>query len=233
MTKRMKPQFLLVSKDKESTTEILNTLSFSKSYEILIAGSLNEAMHLLATNSIKCVIFDIPTFTLKSIKFINKLREMYQEPPFMIISYKIQKEAFDSACKIDRVVMLERTFLHEELPGICEKIVTGREIMQRKFKRFATDQIVEIERMVTGEVFRGFAFNLSQGGAYITIENGSVAPGDILRVGVRLDKVGKLHVLFGKVIWVMQNPINKLNPRAGVRFVPAEFVYSSLLETVK
>ncbi|MDZ4676029.1 MAG: PilZ domain-containing protein [Oligoflexia bacterium] len=233
MSKSGRQQYLLISHVEEIGSEIESALTTGRAFTLHRVASLSEALQKLSDGEIKCVIFSIPVFHQKSVKFISKLRDIYREMPIIIVSGKIQREAFDSATEIKRVVILEQSFVKTELLAICEKVAKGHEIYQRKTKRFSTDQMVDLERMLTGEVMKGFLFNLSQGGAFINIERGVIVPGDILKMNVKLDKLDKSHLVFAKVIWVLQQGFGLNKPGAGLKFMKAEEVYSSLLDTVK
>jgi Tfp pilus assembly protein PilZ len=149
--------------------------------------------------------------------------------PVIVFSEKVDKEAFDRVKKIPKVVIIEKPFESRDVWGICEKILQGKPVYQRVFRRFPTAQMAAIEKTMTGERYSGNIVNLSRGGAYVELASGHILPGDLLRLNIQSGSSAKQYAIDAEVVWAKTNEVNKTRSNVGLRFMKSEDVYRNLL----
>ena len=90
-----------------------------------------------------------------------------------------------------------------------------------------------METFVSGETLPSQIYNLSMGGAYCEFfTKTNVAVGDLVKLKVHLEDVGRQHAVNAKIVWVTRNGPCTGGQGAGMKFVKYDDVYRQLMEKV-
>lgn len=222
--------FLLVSLKNSDGDRIKSELERNKLYRVQMVDRAEDALEKIKESRIHCVVFNLESFTKDKISFATHLRSLGFNFPIMFFASYVQKEALEELQKIKKTILIEKPFESKDAWGIADKIVQGRAVPQRFHRRFYTNQKALIQIPVSGDSFLGQIFNLSKGGAYVEIKDGSFSAGDILRLTVPLDKVAKSYTLDAEVMWYSNKGFWQGQPAIGVRFIKSEDIYRNLLD---
>jgi response regulator RpfG family c-di-GMP phosphodiesterase len=224
--------FLLFCVENDEVDVLKKQISRNNSYNIESTKTIKAVYERVATGEVNCLIISLNFLDANTISVINKLRSYNQALAIVIVCNKVHREVVTFAKEGKRIVILERPYSERELTRICEKIVLGLEIFQRKTKRFPTNQPADVEKLNRHETAVCQVFNMSKGGAYIELEKGALSPGDVIKLNIHLDKLGKVHTLHAEVIWVVPHGFHQEKNGAGLKFMSVEEVYTSLLEKI-
>jgi len=222
--------FLVISLKNEAAERIKTELELNRLYRVRIIDRADVAIENLKTTKVDCVIFNLETYTAEKTTFAENLRQMgYQFPIITFASY-VQPEALEALKKIKRTVLIEKPYESKDVWGITEKMVQGKKVGQRIFRRFYTDQQATLEKSNSIDKHPVHIFNMSKGGAYIESENqGSFMNGEILRLTVPLEKMAKNYVVDVEVVWTSPSGYWQGKPAIGVRFIKPQDVYRNLI----
>lgn len=125
-------------------------------------------------------------------------------------------------------VVLEKPYADRDLAGMAQKFLKTIEVNQRRYRRFSTDQNVQVESYKTDFKADSKVRNISLGGLCLDGDWNKLLCGDLLKITFPLDKLNREYTMNAKVIWVRGE--NK--SEAGVEFVKDEDVYSQLLSSM-
>ncbi len=227
-------KFLIVAPTIEPSTEkIMAEIQRNKLYQVAPVENILIARTYLNTGFYSCLIFDLESFSENGAATINDLREMGYSLPVIVFSEKVDKDSLARVKKLHRVALIEKPFQSSDVWGICEKLLQGKPVYQRVFRRYATAQATAVEKTLTGEKYNGSIINLSRGGAYVELTSGHVLPGDLLKLKVQTGPLNKLHDIDAEVVWAKaagEKSTNKSN--VGLRFMKTEDVYRTLLQRI-
>jgi hypothetical protein len=221
--------FLLISKKNDDAFRIREEIERNRLYQVQITETAHGAIERISNAEINCLVFNFDNFMMDKIRFVTDLRELGHNFPIVIFATHVQKEALEIIRKMDRAVIIEKPFEAKDVWGICQKFVQGRKVHQRVFRRFFTNQTAKLEKTFSGETMDGQIFNLSRGGAYLELQSGQVAPGDLIRVTIHLDKMSRAYNVDAQVIWAVHKGHWNGRPAAGVRFMNSSDIYRNLL----
>jgi Tfp pilus assembly protein PilZ len=222
-------KILLVSTQNPSAEKIKSDLERNKLYQVRLVDP-SEAMIQIRNSSWECVALNFDTFTPEKLRFSEQFRKSGHRFPIINFASHIHKDTIPALNRIDRTVIIEKPYETKDVWGIAQKLLQGRSVSQRVFRRFYTDQQVTIEKTQTGQTQKGNMFNMSRGGAYIEIDNhNNFQSGDILKMTIPLDKVSKSYAVDVEVVWKSDKGYWKGGPAVGVRFVKNDDVYRNLL----
>jgi hypothetical protein len=224
-------RFLLVAPVIEASTEkIITEIQRNKLYQVAPVDNILVARTYLNTGFYQCLLFDMDSLSVNAAASITDLREMGYNLPILVFSDQVNKDAFERVRNLSKVVLIEKPFESKDIWGICEKLIQGRPVHQRVFRRFPTAQMAAVEKTLTGEKYNGNIINLSRGGAYLELASGHVLPGDLLRLSIQSEASARQFDIDCEVIWSKvsgENSKNKSN--VGLRFMKSEDVYRTLL----
>ncbi len=220
--------FLLVSRKTADAELIKQEIERNRLYRVHTVETAQAALDNLPNTEINCYVFNFGTFSIDKISLVTDLRDLGYNFAIVIFASFVQKEAYDTVKKIERVVLIEKPFESKDVWGICQKIFQGRKVNQRIFRRFYTNQTAQFEKSGSGEMIDGQIFNLSRGGAYVELKSGDVKPGEMVKVSVKLDEVAKSYNVDAQVVWYSPKTSNGM-AAAGVRFMKSGDVYRNLL----
>lgn len=222
-------EFMMVSPKNESAQKITEELERNKLYRVNLIDAA-KALEYLKKSRVDCMVFNFDTFTADKAKFAAQIRQIGYNFPIINFATHVHKEALHSLNKIDKTILIEKPFESKDVWGIAQKLVQGKQVAQRVFRRFYTNQQVTIEKSQTGDTLAGKVFNMSRGGAYLEVDtNKNIYSGDILKLTVPLEKVSRSYVVDVEVVWKAERGYWQGQNAVGVKFVKNDDVYRNLL----
>ena len=170
-------------------------------------------------------------FSKKKLNAVLDLRKLGVKFPLLSISDTYDEEAYSFVRKLDNSVMLNRPYKPEQLLIMSEKITNGEAVTQRRFPRFLTGEKAYISLYPNGSATECEVKDISKGGAcFVTPVDVGVKVGEVIRVKLFLEAVGKNHNFFGKVLW-MDLITDEGKYYMGVQFMSEGQIFKSLLST--
>jgi hypothetical protein len=223
--------FLLISVKNQEAERIQIELERNRLYRVNPMDKAEQALDYIRAAKVNCVVFNLESFTLEKTTFASHLRYLGYNFPIIIFAKHIQNEALVQLKKIPKTVLIEKPFESKDVWGIADKLVQGKKVHQRIFRRFYTSQDAVLESGVQGSRFGAKIYNMSKGGAYVELETPKkLIAGDVLKLTVPLDKVSKAYTVDVEVVWATQEGFWKGKPAVGVRFMKAGDVYRNLID---
>ena len=221
--------FVLVSKKDGDATRITTELERNKLYHVESAVSGHDCMERLKRGGIHALVFNFDQLTLERTRLITTIREVGFGYPVIIFAGAMSTNGLEATQKLSRVVAIEKPFESKDVWGICQKLLQGQKVPQRIFRRYYTDQSVAIEKSTTGETLDGRVLNLSKGGAYMELGKGKIAPGEMVKMTISLDRLSRAYNVDAEVVWCNAHTNLAGRRAAGVRFIKSDDVYRNLL----
>ncbi|MCB0393832.1 MAG: PilZ domain-containing protein [Bdellovibrionales bacterium] len=220
---------LMIGKRNGETISIRNSLDREDRYQVEIATTAKTAIQRITTQKMNLVLFNLDTFTKDKIRLASDLRELGYGFPVLVLSQIVAPDTFDQVSRMYQTVLLEKPFEDRDLVGLADKLVLGRPVQQRVYRRFYTNQTTNVS-FVTGDESKAKIYNLSRGGAYFEAPGLEVEKGDIIKVSVPLREVHRLYNLDARVVWKTKKGMWSGQPGAGIEFLSGSDVYRGLLK---
>lgn len=184
----------------------------------------NKAIHLLA--------YETKRFRKEDYEFTMNLRKQGFNSPALILADELRFDRFLGK-EDHRLFFLPKPFDERSFVGVARKLMVSRTITQQRFKRFPTQQTATMETFMSGETLPSQIYNLSMGGAYCELFGRcNVSVGDLVKLKVHLEDLGRQHVMNAKVVWMTRNGPCTGGQGVGMKFVKYDDIYRQLMEKV-
>lgn len=222
-------KILIVSDSAESSSGIRTTIECHlkhKIFEVFSRGDMKKQLECAVFN---LLIIDSIYLDARMLEKISWLKSAGCIFPIMCISEKAQNGYLHKLKNIEGVHILQRPFYDKNIVGLVNKLLAVREVPKQIFRRYNTNQIVQIEAMQSGENIMTCMYNLSQGGAYVEFEKGtSIGIGDLYRVRVNIENSNQ-YSFNAKVIWT--TPSGRFSGRfgCGLKFISTKETHHTML----
>jgi Tfp pilus assembly protein PilZ len=210
--------------------DIKNYLEAKLPYEIGLSLSDEDTVNIIQSRPLNLIITCVDQFDRDSAQILKEIRSEGFQQGLLVVSSKIEPVAMQTSMKVDRAHFAEKPLELKDLNGLVVKLIKAKHLPQQQFKRFRTNQRLNVESYSTGEVLESSMFNLSVGGAYFESQNKcSASVGDLLKMSVNLKDVHTNHLMNARVIWTTSKGHYSGGYGVGVKFVKNEEVYRQLL----
>jgi DNA-binding NtrC family response regulator len=199
----MNAKILLISRAGEETNTLKRELKRQETYSVDLATTPNQAIDTITQDRVDLVIFNTEIFTKKKLQLSNDIKELGQNFPVLILANSVMADTFHELEKTMGTVFLEKPFDIKDLFGLTEKLVGGRDVHQRIFRRFQTNQEASFARPPAMDLETTIRIrNLSQGGAYFEYEGRpNVTVGDQIFMDIPLQQLSRRYRMKAKVVW--------------------------------
>ncbi len=137
--------------------------------------------------------------------------------------------AMSSVENLSSCVLLEKPFDEKDLKGITEKFLNTLQVQQRRYRRYPTQQMVNVSSYMTAFQTPSKVNNMSLGGLRIEGAVSDLRIGEVVKINFSLDKLNVERVMNGRVVWV---DAENSKPSAGIKFMKETEVYSHLLREI-
>ncbi len=186
------------------------------------ALKLDKSMDLLIYNNPNSL-----TMTLQ--QQISGWRRHGFQSSILLLTKVADPAAMGCVDSISNCVLLEKPFDEKDLKGIAEKFLNTMQVQQRKFRRYTTQQTVNLSSYVTEFKTPSKVNNMSLGGLRVEGPVGDLRIGEVLKINFSLDKLNVERVMNGRVVWVDKE---NSRPSAGIQFMKETEVYTHLLREI-
>lgn len=207
------------------TLESIDLGRYAKEYEFIrpqqLQDRLNPDVDLLVYNH-------HGTLSLNLQQEIQSWRKRGFLSSVVMLSKVLDLGLFDQFENLNNFVLVEKPYDEKDLQGVTRKLLTANHVMQRKFRRFTTDQSVAVTSYKTDFRSSPRVDNISLGGLCLQGKWDNLNVGDLLQINFSLDKLNVQRVMNGRVIWVQQGE----QCAAGIKFLKEEEVYGQLLRDI-
>lgn len=229
----METKVLLISK-KSADEQLISKKLFSQGQMVTTtANSAEHAVKLIQHESYDLVIFNLEKFTPDKLVIAKNLREMGHRFPVMAVASIVDINTLLSLDSLPGTVLLEKPFADKDLVGIAQKLIRGDKVNQRIYRRFATNQIANLEVLPTGASYPTHIFNLSKGGAFLEAPDDiQFRQGDIVKLDIRLRQINRKHGVHAKVVWTHGKASWNKGQSVGVEFLSTENIYQHMLSSL-
>jgi response regulator RpfG family c-di-GMP phosphodiesterase len=200
----VKSNILLIGRPTEETNSLRKELRRQDGLNVSVATNSEQAIKTIVNELIHLLVFNTEILTRKKIALTNDLRELGQKFPVLILANSVMADAMDELEKSKSTVFLEKPFSNRDLYGLTDKLMGGRSVRQRFFRRFSTSQEGNFSKVPSMEhATAAHIRNLSQGGAFIEYEGKPyVDIGDQICLEIPLHQVHKEYKMKARVVWV-------------------------------
>lgn len=223
-------RILLQGKNLTEIREIRDYLEKKLPYQVEISMSEKDTVSQLIAKQFHLFVNSALSFKMEDTLWLKDLRLEGYEQPILILGEKIDRQAMSASVRADRVHFAEKPIELFNLKGLVKKLVKQRQIPQQQFKRFRTNQSMDVENYSTGESVETSLFNLSVGGAYFESQGKYQAGiGDLLKMSVQLNDLRRSHMMNAKVVWTTRKGTYSGGYGVGVRFVKNDEVFNHLM----
>ncbi len=224
-------KILLQSDSLEDVIKMRDFFESRLPYAADISGSKRETEEYLNSFPVHLFVWETAYYGVEASSWVKELRGLGFIHPILILASTADKNVMKGSVKSDKVHFLQRPYEFKALKGLAVKLIQSRNLPQQMYKRFKTNQPLNVETYSTGEQIESSMFNLSVGGAYFETEKKPVASvGDLLKMQVNLNDVEKSHMMSARIVWTTKKGSYSGGYGVGVKFVRNEEIYKQLLE---
>lgn len=222
-------KILIVSDSELSSSEIRFAIERNLQHRIFEVFRRAEMKRQLECAVFNLLIIDSVKIDAQVLEKINWLRAAGCIFPIMVVAEKMEDGYLYKIKNIAGVHILMRPIFEKNIVGLVKKLLVIREVPKQIFRRYNTNQIAEIEGMLSDNNILTCMYNLSQGGAYVEFENKSaVSVGDFFRIKVNIENSNQ-YTFNAKIVWTTQ--VGRFSGRfgCGLKFVNAKETHHARL----
>jgi hypothetical protein len=216
LASRTEHETFLLQKKLEPLRYEVNNLKFLSSH----VATIREVVD--ATTSV--VVVNVSDWTIREFNQVRDIRPNRFSGGVVVLSRTPLPDELRTVPDFDNVVFVENPAQLSSLLGIVRKMLLFRSVSQQYFRRYTTNQTIEVELMTRRERFNSRLSNLSKGGARVdfTVAK-TLKVGDFVRIHVKLLEMRKIHIVPAKVVW-SNGSMDRPSTSAGLEFIGMSLV---------
>jgi DNA-binding NtrC family response regulator len=213
-------RILLISRASDETINLKRELKRKESFAVEVASTPDQAIKNIQNEKIDLLVLNTEVFNRKKLEMTSNLRELGDGFPVLILANTVMPETFYSLDTMKKTVLLEKPYDSKDLYGVSEKMIEGKDVRQRFFRRYTTNQDAEFSKSPTlDSAIQMRIRNLSQGGAFFEYDGKPyLGIGDQVQVSIALNQMQKRYKMMAKVVWTTP-PTTLGRYGLGVQFV--------------
>lgn len=213
----------LIQKKLSPISEDLGLVSYYSARPANLNNVLDSNFNLL--------VYNCQHFNSAMRNNVSHWRSLGYLGPIMILVKLPSPEIINQFADLQNVTIIEKPYENKDMQGIAVKYLNDSKVLQRKFRRFETQQKALLESYNRDYSSYTTISNISKGGAHISGDLEDMSKGDLLRVCFELDELKKNHTMSAEVVWT-QGGVGDEKRTAGLRFISKSKVYESLLSGI-
>jgi DNA-binding NtrC family response regulator len=196
-------KILLISRAGEETVNLKRELKRKEQFAVDVASTPDQAIGNIQSDKFDLVVLNTEVFNRKKLEMTSNLRDLGQDFPVLVLANTVMPETFYNLDQMKKTVLLEKPYDIKDLYGISEKMIEGRDVRQRIFRRYPTNQDAEFAKNPTlDSAVQMRIRNLSQGGAFFEYDGRpSLGIGDQVQLSITLNQMQKRYKMMAKVVW--------------------------------
>jgi DNA-binding NtrC family response regulator len=223
-------KLLLVCESNDWAINTRNIVEQKLLCHVYQAMSQHDAEIHLENKVFNLAVVDFKVLNKTALEIIHWMQKSQYSFPILVITEKIEVETHMNLSLLNGIYLLIRPFSDLALVGLVRKLLSTKKVPKQEFRRFNTNQIIELEALGSGENMMTSMYNLSRGGAYCEFEaNTNVSVGDVFRMKVFLTDTQTEYTFNAKIVWT--TPSGRFSGRSGcgIKFVNKKDIYRSQL----
>jgi hypothetical protein len=228
-----KPSLVLMFPEHNNdAAELEAAVKATNSCEVELIETAAQLIDRVSKGNVQGLVCNVHNFDSPFLALITKARDLCKNMLTVVVSETVDEKVSTALKKVDRIVNVDKPNSIKSMSLLCERIVHGHGIAGRQNRRFPTNQNAKVQRLESNDILDGRVFNMSKGGAYIELLKGTLNVKDVVKVVIQLDKLGKEHVVHGRVMWTAPKGLSEGNFGLGIEFVNSDEAYISMLEKI-
>ncbi|MGE3974087.1 MAG: PilZ domain-containing protein [Bdellovibrionales bacterium] len=194
-------KILLISRAGLETQTLRRELN--RKQQVIVATTPDQAIENIQSDTYHLLVFNTEVFNQKKLSLTSNLRDIGQNFPVLVLANTVMPETFYNVEQMKNTVLLEKPFDVKDLHGLSEKMIDGREVRQRIFRRYQTSQDGEFTKTFASDSAIQIRIrNLSQGGAFFEYEGRpTLTIGDEVQLNIPLNQMQRRYNVKAKVVW--------------------------------
>ncbi|MEQ1875258.1 MAG: PilZ domain-containing protein [Bdellovibrionia bacterium] len=225
----MKDRILVVGRLNPESLAIQKSLKEDGQFDVSLVTRAPDAMDTITRQNIDLMIMNLQNFTKAKVQLASDLRSLGYGFPVLVLAHIIAADTYKIVSDIPNTILLEKPYEIKDLTGISEKLIDGRNVRQRIFRRYQTNETAELELFKNGQAISGKLRDLSRGGAFVEYSGPDLVTGDMLRMNIDLKQVARRYEVNAKVVWTTRKSPWGEEPGVGVEFIKQRDYYQNLL----
>ncbi|MCC6277639.1 MAG: PilZ domain-containing protein [Oligoflexia bacterium] len=217
---------LLMSKERQDQEMIQKEISQSGGvYEL--TENWEAAFNRIQSGGIDSVVANLFIFDGDAFNRINHLKVVAPTLTPTIVSATNMSITRDQLKKAGKIVVLDKPLKVGAIESIVSRLKSGEQVSLRDEARFVARQFLVMEKLPAGQTQKALILNISKQGACVEFKGAALKAGEVLRMTIPLDVVGRTHTVYGKVVWTKDGSgIQSI----GLIFVSEEIAFNLILE---
>lgn len=217
----------------EDASFIKNYIEAEMPLEVVVAADLDQLEIILKKKPIHLLVMQSGRPTQADINYTLSLRKSGYAHPTLLLTDTLEQVNIEEMSRQHKIYFLERPFELATLKGLTRKLMALRQVPQQFHRRYRTNLAARIEAFSSGEALDTQVFNLSHGGAYFEFAHRPLLKvGDLLRMKVQLEDLGREHQVHGKIVWSTLRGHAAGGYGYGIQFLKSSDVYRSLVSKI-
>ncbi len=225
----MKDRILVVGRMNPESLAIQKSLKEDGHFDVDLVTRAPDAIEMITRQNVDLMIMNLQNFTKNKIQLAHDLRNLGYNFPVLVLAHIIATDTYKAISELPNTVLLEKPYEIKDLTGISEKMIDGRTVHQRIFRRYLTNETAELELFKNGQAITGKIRDLSRGGAFVEYQGPEIVVGDMVRMNIELKQVSRHYEVNAKVVWSTKKSPFGAEPGIGVEFIKQQDYYQNLL----
>jgi Tfp pilus assembly protein PilZ len=226
-------KILLYSEIGKGTSPVGDSIERQLAHRVFTANDLQALNNRLRDKVYNLLVIEIAEASDQTLAFIQELRNDSFTFPVLVVANRASFPIQEKFNNLPEVHLLMRPFHEKNLVGIVRKLLVSKKVPKQMFRRFATNQIAQVEALDSGSSLLTSMYNLSKGGAYCEFESEeNITVGDFIRVKVSIPDTNNQYTFNAKVVWTTVKGRFSGRFGCGLRFVTAKDTYRAMMAKI-
>lgn len=223
-------KIMIISDSEKTSSEIRFAIERNMSHRVIEVFTRGDMKKQLESVVFNLVIIDAVNADERVQEKITWLRSVGCIFPILVIAEKTVARYHDRIVSVDDVHMLLRPLFEKNIVGLVRKLLVAKRVPKQLYRRYNTNQLAQIEGLISGDNLLISVFNLSQGGAYIELDSKTdLSVGELYRLRVNIENTNNQYTFNAKVVWTTQEGRFSGRFGCGLKFVSAKETHHTLL----
>lgn len=217
----MKLPTILIVDDEADLREAIAFDFRRRNFQVLTAGSGNEAFKLVEQNRIDVVLSDVCMRDGDGVQLLDRIMSIKSKRPAVMLITGFSDITLDEAYRKGADAVFPKPFDRKLLMDAVDRAVQPElQRFVRRSSRVDVDIPVELSVPGQGETLRGKILNMSRDGIFAEVENFFPAVSDQVEFRFQAAPAGASIELFGRgvVRWVRTERSTSQPPGCGIEF---------------
>jgi hypothetical protein len=222
-------KILIISDDHNRSNSIRLIIENYLPYPAHIVSEVTSLKSQLERRAYSMCIVDVHSLDKRVLEWTEEIDSYGGHLSQIIVTTTIDNYIYTQMLNRADTHMLQHPADEKNILGLMRKLLVAKKVPKQQFQRFYTNQIAQIESLISGDNLLTSMYNLSKGGAYCEFDSkDSVSVGDIIRFKVAHSDGNKEYSLNAKVVWTTARGRYSGRFGCGFKFVSQSDIYGSM-----